>query len=81
MIRRTLLALSAAALCTGALAQAYPAKPIRLVVPFPPGGGTDIIAREVSQKVASANGWTFVIYNKPVAVGNLGVDAVAKSQP
>jgi tripartite-type tricarboxylate transporter receptor subunit TctC len=62
-------------------AQAYPAKPIRLVVPFPPGGGTDIIAREVSQKVATANGWTFVIDNKPGAGGNLGVDAVAKSPP
>jgi tripartite-type tricarboxylate transporter receptor subunit TctC len=81
VIRRTLLAVSAAALCTGALAQSYPAKPIRLVVPFPPGGGTDIIAREVSQKVGTANGWTFVIDNKPGAGGNLGVDAVAKSPP
>jgi tripartite-type tricarboxylate transporter receptor subunit TctC len=81
--RRTLLAMSttlvAAAFSTGALAQAYPSKPIRIVVPFPPGGGTDIIAREVSQKVASATGWTFVIENKPGAGGNLGVDAVAKS--
>jgi tripartite-type tricarboxylate transporter receptor subunit TctC len=48
-------------------------------VPFPPGGGTDIIARETSQKVAAATGWTFVIDNKPGAGGNLGVDAVAKS--
>jgi hypothetical protein len=64
-----------------ALAQAWPSKPIRLVVPFPPGGGTDIIAREVSQKVAAATGWTFVIDNKPGAGGNLGVDAAAKSLP
>ncbi|MCA0241184.1 MAG: tripartite tricarboxylate transporter substrate binding protein [Proteobacteria bacterium] len=77
--RRLLLALAGTILCTGALAQAWPAKPIRLVVPFPPGGGTDIIARETSQRVAAATGWTFVIENKPGAGGNLGVDAVAKS--
>ena len=81
--RRHLLALSTAVagtvLCTGALAQAYPTKAIRVVVPFPPGGGTDIIARETTQKVAAATGWTFVIDNKPGAGGNLGVDAAAKS--
>ncbi|MFO1330246.1 MAG: tripartite tricarboxylate transporter substrate binding protein [Rubrivivax sp.] len=77
--RRLALALAAATLCGGAFAQAWPAKPIRLVVPFPPGGGTDIIARETSQRVAKATGWTFVIDNKPGAGGNLGVDAVAKS--
>lgn len=80
--RRLLIAftaLTAATLCSGALAQAWPAKPIRLVVPFPPGGGTDIIARETAQKVAANTGWTFVIDNKPGAGGNLGVDAAAKS--
>ena len=80
--RRLILALAAATLGSGAFAQAastWPAKPIRLVVPFPPGGGTDIIARETSQRVAKATGWTFVIDNKPGAGGNLGVDAVAKS--
>jgi tripartite-type tricarboxylate transporter receptor subunit TctC len=77
--RRFLIALAAATCCGGALAQAWPAKPIRLVVPFPAGGGTDTIARETSQRVAAATGWTFVIDNKPGAGGNLGVDAVAKS--
>jgi tripartite-type tricarboxylate transporter receptor subunit TctC len=77
--RRTLLALAGAALCGGAWAQAWPAKPIRVIVPFPPGGGTDIIAREVTQKVSTATGWTFVVENKPGAGGNLGVDTVAKS--
>jgi tripartite-type tricarboxylate transporter receptor subunit TctC len=77
--RRALLALAAAALSTGAFAQAYPSKPIRVVVPFPPGGGTDIIAREVTQRVATATGWTFVIDNRPGAGGNLGVDTAAKS--
>ena len=73
------IAALALAVSAGAQAPAYPTKPIRLVVPFPPGGGTDIIARETSQKVAAATGWTFVIDNKPGAGGNLGVDAVAKA--
>lgn len=77
--RRLVLALAAATLAGSAFAQAWPSKPIRIVVPFPPGGGTDIIARETSQRVAKATGWTFVIDNKPGAGGNLGVDAVAKS--
>jgi len=77
--RCLILAFAAATLCGGVFAQAWPAKPIRVVVPFPPGGGTDIIAREVTQKVAGATGWTFVIDNKPGAGGNLGVDAAAKS--
>jgi tripartite-type tricarboxylate transporter receptor subunit TctC len=77
--RRTLLAIAAATFASGAFAQAFPTKAIRLIVPFPPGGGTDIIARETSQKVAAATGWTFVIENKPGAGGNMGVDAVAKA--
>ncbi|WP_054018475.1 Bug family tripartite tricarboxylate transporter substrate binding protein [Piscinibacter sakaiensis] len=82
LTRRTLMALGAAVLvpaAPAAFAQAYPTKAIRVVVPFPPGGGTDIIAREVTQKVASSTGWTFVIDNKPGAGGNLGVDNAAKS--
>ena len=78
-IRNTLLALLAAGAAQAALAQAYPTKAIRVVVPFPPGGGTDIIAREVTQRVAAATGWSFVIDNKPGAGGNLGVDAAAKA--
>ena len=77
--RRLLLALTFSALASSAFAQAWPAKPIRIVVPFPPGGGTDTIARETSQRVAAATGWTFVIDNKPGAGGNLGVDTVAKA--
>ena len=82
---RRLLALTLGALSTlsmmstSAFAQAWPSKPIRIVVPFPPGGGTDIIARETSQRVAASTGWTFVIDNKPGAGGNLGVDSVAKA--
>src|SRR5690349_10318644 len=79
--RRALVTLAAAGLCGGAFAQAWPSKPIRVVVPFPPGGGTDIIAREVTNTVAKSTGWTFVVDNKPGAGGNLGVDAAAKAQP
>ncbi|MBK6648810.1 MAG: tripartite tricarboxylate transporter substrate binding protein [Betaproteobacteria bacterium] len=62
-------------------AQTYPAKAIKLIVPFPPGGGTDIIAREVANKVATQQGWTIVIENKPGSGGNLGVDVAAKAAP
>jgi len=62
-----------------ACAQAYPSRPIKLIVPFPAGGGTDLIAREVANKVAVANGWSIIIDNKPGSGGNLGVDAAAKA--
>jgi len=62
-----------------ALAQAYPAKPIRLIVPFPPGGGTDLFSRAIAGKLTEKLGWTIVVDNKPGAGGNLGVDAAAKS--
>ena len=77
--RRSALAFAAACtVATGAFAQVWPAKPIRLIVPFPAGGGTDIIAREVANKV-TGSGYTFVVDNKPGSGGNLGVDAAAKS--
>jgi tripartite-type tricarboxylate transporter receptor subunit TctC len=77
--RRCVLAAAiACSLATSALAQAWPTKPIRLVVPFPAGGGTDIIAREVANKL-SGSGYNFIVDNKPGSGGNLGVDAVAKS--
>ncbi|BEP65008.1 tripartite tricarboxylate transporter substrate binding protein (plasmid) [Variovorax sp. V213] len=79
--RRAVLGLALVLACGTALAQGYPTRPIRLVVPFPPGGGTDIIAREVANKVAAAEGWTIVIDNKPGSGGNIGVDAAAKATP
>ena len=77
------LGLAAAALpLASAHAQAaYPNKPIRLIVPFPPGGGTDMIARTVAQKLTDMHQWTVVIDNRPGAGGNLGVDAAAKAAP
>lgn len=77
--RRTLVALIAVASAAVASAQSYPNRAIRVVVPFPAGGGTDLIAREVTQKVTQSTGWTFVVENKPGAGGNLGVEAAAKS--
>ena len=64
-----------------ALAQNWPAKPIRMVVPFPAGGGTDLIAREVGNKVVTNTKWTFIYDNKPGSGGNIGVDAIAKAAP
>lgn len=60
---------------------AWPAKPIRTIVPFPAGGGTDIVARAVTQKIAGTSKWTFVIENRPGSGGNLGIDAAAKASP
>jgi len=74
--RRAALAFAASLAAASAFAQPWPAKPIRVVVPFPAGGGTDILARELTNKLP---GYNFVIDNKPGAGGNLGVDAAAKS--
>jgi tripartite-type tricarboxylate transporter receptor subunit TctC len=79
--RRSLFILAAGALAAGALqAQAWPSKPVRLVVPFPAGGGTDTITREVANKLANS-GYTIIVDNKPGSGGNIGVDAAAKAQP
>lgn len=78
---RSVLAAAALLLAVPASAQDYPNKPIKLIVPFPPGGGTDILARVVAQKVADNNKWTIVIDNRAGAGGNIGVDVAAKSPP
>lgn len=76
--RAALAATVLALLAPAAHAQAWPAKPVRLIVPFPAGGGTDLITRELANKVANA-GYTFVLDNKPGSGGNIGVDAAAKA--
>ena len=64
-----------------AQAQAWPSKPIRLIVPYPPGGSSDIIARAISQPLSEALKQTVIVENRAGANGNLGADAVAKSAP
>ncbi|MGZ5067475.1 MAG: Bug family tripartite tricarboxylate transporter substrate binding protein [Usitatibacter sp.] len=82
MTLRKMLAIAClAAIASTAAAQDYPTKPIKLVVPFPPAGGTDIMARFVAQKLAENTKWNVVVDNRPGAGGNIGVDAVAKSPP
>lgn len=78
-MQRASLSIALAFFVTAAAAQDYPAKPIRLIVPFPPGGGTDISARTVAGRLSEGGRWTFVIENKPGAGGNLGVEQAVKS--
>jgi tripartite-type tricarboxylate transporter receptor subunit TctC len=79
--RRAVLALPLLALPGLVHAQAWPARPIRIVVPFPPGGTTDVVARLVSQRLGTVLGQSVVIENRAGAGGTVGSDAVAKSPP
>src|SRR5262245_6790642 len=72
----------AAVLAAGAAsAQSYPSKPIRVVVPFPAGGGIDAVARQLSPKLSELLGHSLIIDNRVGASGTLGTEAVAKSTP
>jgi tripartite-type tricarboxylate transporter receptor subunit TctC len=82
----TLAGLAAAAAClalapTPGSAQTYPIKPIRFIVPAPPGGAIDILARLVGEKIAVSMGQPVIVENKPGASNNLGTDLIAKSAP
>ena len=77
---RILAAAALTALLAGpSLAQDYPTKSIRMVVPFPPGGGTDVVSRVVAQKLGEATGWTIVIDNKPGSGGSVGLSLAGKA--
>ncbi|KAA2236625.1 Bug family tripartite tricarboxylate transporter substrate binding protein [Salinarimonas soli] len=84
-MRRLAAALAgAAALLAGTLAHAadaYPTRPVRMVVPFPPGGTTDIFARQIGDRLSRALGQNVVIENRGGAGGNIGSDSVAKAEP
>ncbi len=80
-IKRTLYALTLAATAGLAQAQAWPAKPLRIVVPFPAGGTSDVLARLVGLKLSESLGQPVVVDNKPGSSGNLGADMVAKAAP
>jgi len=83
--RHLLRAMSALTLCFASLglaqAQGYPTKPVRLIVPFPAGGATDLFARTLSQKIGEKLGQSLVVENRPGAGGTLGSDLAAKASP
>jgi tripartite-type tricarboxylate transporter receptor subunit TctC len=84
MHRRQLIRVAgacAAALAGPAIAQAWPSRPIKLVVPFPPGSSPDLIGRLIAEPLASALGQPVVVDNKPGAGGNVGTGLVAKAEP
>jgi tripartite-type tricarboxylate transporter receptor subunit TctC len=62
-------------------ADAWPDKPIRFVVPYTPGGGTDTVTRHIAEKITQETKWAFLVDNKPGGGGNIGLDVVAKSRP
>src|SRR5262252_9215174 len=84
--RRKFLHLAAAAAALPAMsriarAQAYPWRPVRIIVPYPPGGGTDIIARLIGQWLSERLGQQFFVENRTSAGGNIGTEAVVRAPP
>ena len=76
-----ILAMLLAVVCSGAFAQGYPVKPVRIVVPFAPGGATDIVTRLLAQKLTDAWGQSVIVENRGGAGGNIGGEAVATATP
>src|SRR5690349_469189 len=76
-----MVALGASTIGGPVFAQAYPAKPVRIVIAFTAGGTTDILARSVAQKLGEQLKQSFIIDNKPGAGGNIGTEAVVRSAP
>jgi tripartite-type tricarboxylate transporter receptor subunit TctC len=80
-MRTLAIFLSLCVLCVEAFAQGFPARPIRIVVPFPPGGGTDVVARTVAPRMSELLGQPIVVENRAGAGGNIGTEYVARSAP
>jgi tripartite-type tricarboxylate transporter receptor subunit TctC len=80
MISRAFLALIFAIALPVAAQDVYPSKPVKLIVPFPPAGGTDVLSRAIAQAISTQTpGFVFVVDNRPGAGGNIGLEAAAKS--
>src|ERR1044071_9835915 len=79
-IRIIVFVMAATGCAAGAAAQTYPARPISMIVPFPPGGNTDIMARALQNELTKALGQTVVIVNKGGAAGSIGINELMKSQ-
>lgn len=80
-LRVACIAAAAATFASGASAQSYPAKPVRIVVPYAPGGAVDIIARATAQELTKRLGQQIIVDNRTGAGGNIGSDTVAKAPP
>ncbi|MFO1313076.1 MAG: tripartite tricarboxylate transporter substrate binding protein [Burkholderiales bacterium] len=78
---KLLLVLATAVASTVAFGQGYPNKPIRIIVPYPPGGTSDILARSIGPGITAALGQPVIVENKPGSTGNVGADMVAKAPP
>lgn len=76
-----LMAVALALAAPAAMAQSYPQKTVRVVLPYPPGGPTDIVARMLTQKLTENLGQSFVVENRPGATGMVGTNSVAKAEP
>lgn len=80
-MKRLYLLLALALACGAPLAQPYPSKPVRMIVPFPPGGTADVLARHLASKLQQQMGETLVVDNRPGAAGNIAGEVAAKAPP
>ena len=82
--RRALISVAALLMCGAfgvTLAQTYPSKPVRMIAPFPTGGGTDIVSRIIAQRMSEKFGQQVVVENRPGAAGSVGLEAVTRAPP